>query len=101
MAGNDLRELPDEMGQLTSLRKLQLSGNRLKGLPESLCSIPNLEVPTYLDIHVIMPSGKDAHVFLVELHSACMGFHKICPTRSMHHHPAHSVKLCGCDRASG
>lgn len=44
LAGNDLRDLPDDLCKLGKLRKLQLSGNRLKSLPESLCSMPSLEV---------------------------------------------------------
>ncbi len=48
-----MRELPDALGSLSKLRKLQLSGNRLKSLPESLCGLNNLEV---------MPSVPTCHV---------------------------------------
>jgi Leucine-rich repeat (LRR) protein len=48
LAGNMLRELPEELGGLTSLRKLQLSGNRLKALPDSLCGLSQLEVIVFL-----------------------------------------------------
>ncbi len=44
LAGNDLRDVPEDICNLKKLRKLQLSGNRLKSLPESLCSLSNLQV---------------------------------------------------------
>lgn len=44
LAGNFLRELPEGLGGLGNLRKLQLSGNRLEELPGSLCELSRLEV---------------------------------------------------------
>jgi len=41
--GNRLTKLPDEIGQLTSLQFLNISGNRLMALPESIGQLTNLQ----------------------------------------------------------
>ena len=49
LAGNQLRQLPDCIGNLVHLEKLQLSGNYLESLPNSLCSLTALQVAVILD----------------------------------------------------
>lgn len=42
LAGNQLQELPPEIGQLRGLVRLQLSGNQLCSLPDSIGQLPSL-----------------------------------------------------------
>ena len=44
LAGNQLTELPDDIGNLQSLKRLQLSGNYLQRLPDSICNLTALQV---------------------------------------------------------
>ncbi|MFX0170824.1 MAG: leucine-rich repeat domain-containing protein [Candidatus Hodarchaeota archaeon] len=41
---NCLREIPDTIGQLTNLKKLDLTGNLLTSLPKSIGGLSQLEV---------------------------------------------------------
>ena len=47
LAGNQLTQLPDNIGNLQSLKRLQLSGNYLETLPDSLCKLESLQVCEY------------------------------------------------------
>jgi len=42
LAGSDISELPDEIGQLTELSSLSLRNNRVSSLPESIANLTNL-----------------------------------------------------------
>lgn len=44
LAGNKLKQLPEEIGQFKSLRKLQLAGNQLTNLPHIICTMTQLQV---------------------------------------------------------
>ena len=48
LAGNQLTELPDNIGNLRSLKRLQLSGNYLEKLPDSLCNLQSLQVSEHV-----------------------------------------------------
>ena len=39
LSGNQLTELPPELGQLTDLQELGLIGNHLTGLPPEICQM--------------------------------------------------------------
>lgn len=49
--GNPLEELPEEVGRLTSLRRLQLSSCGLRHIPASICNLTNLEVGHHLQAY--------------------------------------------------
>ncbi|CAN0420360.1 unnamed protein product, partial [Ectocarpus sp. 12 AP-2014] len=42
LSGNKLRELPEEAQRLTSLKTLRLDNNKLSGLPEGLLNLTSL-----------------------------------------------------------
>lgn len=50
--GNPLEGLPEELGRLSNLQRLQISACGLQHLPESLCGLTDLEV---LQCHLDMP----------------------------------------------
>ena len=52
LAGNKLKQLPEEIGQFKSLRKLQLAGNQLTSLPHVICTMTQLQVQEALLISV-------------------------------------------------
>lgn len=43
-ADNKLKELPDTLGELRSLRTLNISGNEIQRLPQMLAHVRTLEV---------------------------------------------------------
>lgn len=43
LAGNNLTELPEDIGQLTALERLQLSGNCFRTLPDSIGNLAELK----------------------------------------------------------
>lgn len=43
-SANEIKELPDNIGELTNLRSLNLNGNKLTKLPNSIIKLTNLEV---------------------------------------------------------
>ncbi|HMQ86859.1 MAG TPA: hypothetical protein PKB07_04715 [Flavilitoribacter sp.] len=43
LGGNQLKELPDEIGQLAALSVLDISGNNLENLPKTVSRLTNLE----------------------------------------------------------
>ncbi len=45
LAGNKLKQLPEEIGQFRSLKRLQLAGNQLTSLPPVVTTLTQLEVP--------------------------------------------------------
>ena len=51
LAGNSLRTIPDSIGKLTSLKKLQLAGNELSTLPSVFTSMTHLQVPPSHMLH--------------------------------------------------
>jgi len=51
LAGNQLKFLPDCIGNLGHLQKLQLSGNYLESLPDTLCQLTALQVSVLLHCH--------------------------------------------------
>ncbi|MGB0919460.1 MAG: leucine-rich repeat domain-containing protein [Holosporaceae bacterium] len=44
LTGNQIREIPSEIGQLTQLTLLNLAGNKITKLPQSIGNLVNLEV---------------------------------------------------------
>ena len=42
--GNQLKELPEQLGELTNLRELDLSSNKLVAFPEAVLTLQNLEI---------------------------------------------------------
>lgn len=43
LSNKDITEIPEEIGELTSLKKLNLSYNNIIGIPDSICNLKNLE----------------------------------------------------------
>jgi hypothetical protein len=43
LAGNDIPEIPEDLGALACLRRLVVAGNRLRALPAAVATLPALE----------------------------------------------------------
>lgn len=53
-----LTELPDSLGSLTHLQKLQISGNRLTYLPASIGNLNRLEVCLSMTLSPLIDTGS-------------------------------------------
>ena len=63
LAGNNLQIIPEQIAQLTSLKRLQLAGNQLTALPNVITTMDRLQV-----IEVLQEGVLIIFIFLTSKH---------------------------------
>ncbi len=67
-----LKQLPEHMGGMTALRKLQISGNSLSVLPESIGNLTRLEVGQCSRTLTCLSQGHSVLNILMAVRQPCL-----------------------------